>query len=112
MKETIKYEDFSKLDIKVGTILEAIAVENSEKLIKLKVDFGHMGEKQILTGMARWYKPADFNGKQALFVINLETRKMAGLESQGMMLSIGEDVNARPILIIPEQTAKNGDSVM
>ena len=70
IKETITYEDFDKLDIRVGTVIEAAAVENSQKLVKLVVDFGEE-KRQILTGMLKWYTPESFVGKQSTFLINL-----------------------------------------
>lgn len=61
---TISFEDFSKLELKTGTILEAEEMEGSEKLIKLKVDIGEEAPRQILVGVKQWYKPEDFIGKQ------------------------------------------------
>lgn len=110
IKETINYEDFDKLDIKVGTIIEASAVPESQKLVKLLVDFG-TEKRQILTGMLKWYTPESFVGKQTLFLVNLAPRKMAGLESQGMMLSIGTNHDDTPILVRPESEAINGDGI-
>lgn len=109
-KETIKYEDFSKLDIRVGTIMSAEAVEKSEKLIKLEINFGALGKRQILTGMKKWYEPEHFVNKQALFIVNLEPRRMMGLESQGMLLSIGTSLEEKPTLIFIEG-AQNGEGV-
>lgn len=83
----ITFDDFSKIELKVGTVLEAEEVENSEKLIKLKVDLGEENPRQILAGVRMWYKPDDFVGKQVVIVANLEPRMMMGLESQGMMLA-------------------------
>ncbi|MFZ5424538.1 MAG: methionine--tRNA ligase [Patescibacteria group bacterium] len=110
LKETIEYEDFAKLDIRVGTIVSVEPVEGSSKLLKLQVNFGEE-ERQILTGMQKWYKPEDFEGKQSLFIVNLAPRKMMGLESQGMLLSIGSDFSKKPILILPSNPAENGDGV-
>ncbi len=109
-KEIINYEDFNKLEIKVGTIIEAAAVPDSQKLVKLLVDF-KTEKRQILTGMLKWYTPESFVGKQTLFLVNLAPRKMAGLESQGMMLSIGTNHEDTPILIKPEIQAKDGDLI-
>lgn len=83
----ISFDDFSKLELKVGTVLGAEDVEGSEKLIKLKVDLGESKPRQILAGVKQWYKPKDFVGKQVVVVANLEPRTMMGLESQGMMLA-------------------------
>lgn len=107
----INYDDFAKIEIKVGTIIKCIAVEGSVKLLKLDVDFGTLGMRTILTGMASFYEPDDFNGLQTLFLYNLEPRKMMGIESQGMLLSVGLDHSKKPILIKLTETAENGDGV-
>ncbi len=83
----ITIDDFAKVELKVGTVLEAEDVEGSEKLIKLKVDLAEESPRQILAGVKQWYKPKDFVGKQVVVVVNLEPKVMMGLESQGMMLA-------------------------
>jgi methionine--tRNA ligase beta chain len=110
VKDTINYSGFEKIDIRVGTIIGAEEVEGSEKLIKLIVDIGHE-KRQILTGMKKWYVPDNFIGLQTLVLVNLETRKMLGIESRGMLLSIGTDHNKKPILIVPKEEAENGTGV-
>lgn len=98
----ISIDEFSKLELKVGTVLEAEEVEDSEKLIRLKVDLGEEEPRHILAGVKKWYKPEDFVGKQIVVVANLEPRKMMGLESQGMMLAA--DSEDGPIfLTVPKQ---------
>ena len=77
---------FAKVHMAVGTIKEAEEVEKSEKLLKLLVDCGEYGDRQILAGVKKWYKPEDLIGKQGIFVVNLKPRKLMGMESQGMML--------------------------
>lgn len=111
IKETIQYEDFSKLDIRIGTVVKCENVPKSEKLLKLTVNFGELGEKQILTGMAKWYSAEDFENKQFPFLLNLEPRKMMGLESQGMILGIGLDTNKKPIFLHPSEEVDNGDGI-
>ncbi len=83
----ITIDDFSKVELRVGTVLEAEEVVGSEKLIKQIVDFGDLGEKQILSGIKQWYKPSQLIGKQFIYVVNLEPRIMMGFESQGMLLA-------------------------
>ena len=70
----------------VGTILECEPVKGSDKLYKLSVDMGKLGKKQVLAGVAKFFKPEDLIGKQGAYVQNLKPRKLMGLESQGMML--------------------------
>ncbi|HSW90109.1 MAG TPA: methionine--tRNA ligase [Patescibacteria group bacterium] len=97
MKPSISYPDFEKLDIRVGTIVEATAPEWSLKLLRFVVDFGpEIGTKTIFSGIKKWYAPQDFVGKQFPFLINLEPKKMGEEESQGMMLMA--DGEEKPIL--------------
>lgn len=110
-KTTIKYDDFAKIDIRVGTVISAEKVEKSEKLIRLLVDFGELGTRQILTGLATFYKPQDFIGRQLAFVVNLETRKMMGLESQGMILGVGISDDKKPAFLLPSEETVNGEGV-
>lgn len=83
----ISFDDFAKLELKVGTVSEAKEVEGSEKLINLMVDLGEENPRQILAGIKKWYSPASLIGKQFVFVANLEPRMMMGLESNGMLLA-------------------------
>lgn len=83
----ITIDDFAKIELRVGTVLEAEEVLGSEKLIKQIVDFGELGTRQILSGIKQWYKPSQLVGKQFVYVVNLEPRMMMGLESQGMILA-------------------------
>jgi methionine--tRNA ligase beta chain len=87
MKPIITYDDFDKLDLRVGTIVECVEKEGSEKLLRLTVDFGEEGTRNILSGIKQWYQPEDLKGKQFVFVINLAPRRMMGEESEGMLLA-------------------------
>lgn len=86
----IEYEDFKKVQIQVGEIIEAEPVEGSEKLLKLKVKFGEE-ERQILSGIAKYISPEQLIGKKVPFVTNLKPRMMMGLESNGMILASIDD---------------------
>lgn len=101
----INYEDFSKIELRVGEILTAEPIEGSEKLLKLQVNFGEESPRQVLSGIAKWYAPKDLIGKLFVFVTNLEPRKMMGLESFGMILATDTD---KPILIKPSKKVKPG----
>lgn len=109
LKNTINYEDFSKIDVRVGTIISAENVEKSAKLLKLEVDFGELGKRQILTGIAEWYPPEDLVGRQTTFVLNLEPRAMMGLESQGMLFALGLEDDKKPIFLLPKESVENGE---
>ena len=95
-KDYIEFDDFMKVDLRVGTVLEAENVPKSEKLLKLKVDIGEENPRQILAGIAKDYEPESLIGKQIVVVANLKPRKMMGLESQGMVCaaSLGEEDQA------------------
>ena len=96
----IKIDDFVKIHLAVGTILQAEEVEKSDKLLKLQVDCGDYGKRQIFAGVKKFYKPEDLVGKQGVFVVNLKPRKMMGSESQGMMLfAEGEDKKLQMVTI-------------
>ena len=108
IKETISFEDFEKLDIRVGTIVAVSEVERSRKLMKLKVDFGdHV--RSILAGIRQERdNPCEIEGKQALFVVNLPDKRMAGERSQGMLFDIGYADGITPCLAMPEKPLPNG----
>jgi len=108
-KSIINHEEFSKVDVRIGTIVEVCRVEKSEKLLKLDVDFGELGKRQILTGIAAWCSPEELVGMQTTFVINLEPRKMMGLESQGMIFALGLDDNKKPVFLLPKEPVENGE---
>lgn len=87
MKPNISYDDFSKLDVRAGTILSASAPEWSKKLLRFEVNFGEvLGARVIFSGIREWYQPDFFPGKQFLFVVNLAPKKMGDEISQGMMI--------------------------
>lgn len=104
----ITYEDFKKLDIKIGEIISAEKVENSDKLIKLKIDIGSE-KRQVVAGIAASYSPKELIGKQILVIVNLEPRKLMGIESQGMILAA--DLDDKPILLYPDKKVTNGSSI-
>ena len=108
IKELITFEDFEKLDIRVGTIVTVSEIEKSDKLMKLTVDFGdHV--RSILAGIKQEREnPYEIEGKQALFVVNLPERKMAGENSQGMLFDIGYADRITPCLAMPEVPMPNG----
>ena len=107
-KPIITFDDFIKLDIRIGTVIEAEKVPNSSKLLKLIIDFGDF-KRQILAGIGTKYSPEDLQGKQIPVIVNLAPRKMAGLESQGMIMAVGDnDVEA---LLFPTEVVKSGESV-
>ncbi|MEM7116475.1 MAG: tRNA-binding protein [Chloroflexota bacterium] len=108
VKEAIAFEDFEKLDIRVGTITAVSPIPKSKKLMKLIVDFGDH-TRQILAGIKQEREnPQQIEGKQALFVVNMAERKMAGEVSQGMLFDIGYADGLTPCLAMPENPVPNG----
>lgn len=110
MKSTITYDDFEKLDLRVGQVTSATVPEWSNKLMELTVDFGsEIGEKTIFSGIKEWYQPEDLINKKFAFIINLAERKMGPDFSQGMMLMADEE--ERPTLIEVSSEVKVGSVV-
>lgn len=106
--ENISFEDFKKLDIRIGKILSAEKVEESDKLLKLEVDFGEE-KRQIVAGIAQFYAPEELLGKECPFAYNLAPRALRGIESQGMILCPSD--NASPVLLHPDKEIAPGSIV-
>jgi tRNA-binding protein len=108
IKPAIKFEVLDKIDIRVGTIRAVHDVAGSEKLLKLIVDFGDHS-RTILAGMKKEREnPQEIAGKQALFIVNLEPRKMMGEVSEGMLFDLGYADGILPALAVPERPVPNG----
>lgn len=108
VKDIISIDDLEKVDIRVGEILKVEDVPNSRKLVKLTVDFGDF-QRIILSGLKEEREdPTEIEGKQALFVVNLPPRKMAGIESEGMLFDLGYTDGIVPVLAVPEENVPNG----
>lgn len=106
IKENIQFEDFEKLDIRVGTVLECTKVPKTDKLLQFLIDDG-INKRTILSGIAEYYVPGDLVGKQVCFIANLEPRRLRGVESQGMILSV-ENHDGKLVLIKPSEPSDNG----
>jgi len=106
--DKITYNDFQKLDIRIGTILEAEKIEGADKVLKLKIGLGNE-QRTIVAGIAESYKPKSIIGKQIPILANLEPRTIRGIESQGMILAI--DINDKTTLIKPSKKVPNGAKV-
>jgi tRNA-binding protein len=108
IKATITTEDLDKIDIRVGTIVSVEDVASSDKLMRLVVDFGDH-KRNILAGIKQERAdPRALQGRQALFVVNLEPRKMRGEISEGMLFDIGYADGVQPVLAVPEAEVPNG----
>ena len=110
VKQEVAFDDFGKVDIRVGTVLECSKVPKADKLLQFKIDDG-MGGRTIVSGIAKYYtNPEELVGKQVCFIANFAPRKLKGVESQGMILS-AEDRDGRLVLITPSQLVTAGCSV-
>ena len=108
IKPVISIEVLERIDVRVGTIERVEDVKASDKLVKLTVDFGDH-KRTILAGMKREREdPKEIEGKQALFVVNLEPRKMMGEISEGMLFDIGYADGLTPVLAVPDKVVPNG----
>ena len=108
--DQIKYDDFAKVEFRVGEIKEAIEVEGSEKLLRLQVDFGEENLRTVFSGIKKWYFPNDLIGKKTVFVTNITPRKIMGEESQAMIFAAsfakateGHAESENVSLLIPDQ---------
>lgn len=113
--EYVSYEEFKKMDIRVGTIREVEPVPETDKLLKCQIDFGETDEegnkklRQIISGIRESYPDYEkLIGKQVLYIVNLEPRTIKGFESNGMLMAVGED---KPIFLIPDEKVENGSKV-
>ena len=108
MKPIISYEDFSKIDIRIGTIERVEDIDGSDNLMRLLVAFGDR-TRTILAGIKKERSnPREIEGLQALFVVNLEPRKMMGEVSEGMLFDIGYADGINPVLAVPEKPVPDG----
>ena len=102
------FEDFKKLDIRIGKVVAAEKVDGADKLLKLEIDFG-TEKRQVIAGMAEFFEPEHFIGKEVPVLINIEFKKFKGLESQGMILAA--DASGKPVLLHPEHNVPEGSIV-
>jgi tRNA-binding protein len=108
IKPVISMDVLNQIDVRVGTILSVTDVPNSDKLVLLRVSFGDH-ERTIVAGLkTERNDPREIEGRQALFVVNLEPRKMRGIFSEGMLFDIGYADGVRPVLAVPESPVPDG----
>lgn len=111
IKELISIDDVDKLDVRVGTIVEVTDIPESPKLVELKVDFGDFTRNILVGFKVERENPKEVEGKQALFIVNLPPKKMAGHISEGMIFDIGYSSGITPVLAVPEKSVPNGTLV-
>ncbi len=105
----ISFEDFKKIELKIGKVICAEKMEKSNKLIKLEIDLGNE-KRQIIAGIGKEYSPENLKNKFVVVVTNLESKKIMGTESHGMILA-AEDVVGNPILLMPEKEVEPGTAI-
>ena len=106
---TVSIDDFGKLDIRIGKVIDCQKVPKADKLLQFKIDDG-LGGRTIVSGIAKYYAPEDLIGKEVCFIANLAPRKLKGIESQGMILS-AEDADGKLVVIGPQGEVKPGCQV-
>ena len=109
MTEEITFTEFQKTDLRVGKITEATSIPNSKKLIKIMVDFT-TEKRQAVAGLLKWYKPEDLVGKKCVFLLNLQRRMLAGVESQCMILA-AEDSKSNVTVLVPDKDIAEGSKI-
>mgnify|MGYP001580841999 FL=1 len=106
----ITFEDFKKIEIKIGKVLRVEKVENADKLLKLQVDFaGDICEMKIFSGIAEHYSIEELEGKKLPFIVNLEPRIFKGVESQGMLMAVEGE---KPVFLIPAEDVPEGSQIV
>jgi len=105
----ISFEEFQKLDMRVGKVLEANQIPGSRNLIRMLVDFGSE-KRQAVAGLLQWYKPEDLVNKRYAFILNLQRRKFMGIESQCMILA-AEDDKGNVVVLQPEKDILEGSKI-
>ena len=105
----ILFEDFKKLDLRIGKITEANHIPNSRNLIRMMVDFG-TEQRQAVAGLLQWYEPERLVGKKCVFILTLQRRKMMGLESQCMIFA-AEDERGNVVVLQPEKDIAEGSRI-
>ena len=105
----ISFEEFQKLDMRIGKILDANQIPGSRNLIRMIVDFG-TEKRQAVAGLLQWYKPENLVGKKCAFILNLQRRKFMGIESQCMILA-AEDEKGNVVVLQPEKDIAEGSKI-
>ena len=111
MKEEVEFSDWEKLDLRVAEIKQVEEIEGADKLYKLTLDVGELGERTICAGIKEYYSEDDLKGRKLIYFSNLKPRKMRGVESQGMLLAASTAGHGKVILISPEADIENGSRV-
>jgi len=110
--EEITYADFAKVEFRIGEIVEAKNVEESEKLIRMIVDFGQeLGQKVVYSGIRHWYSPTDLLNKKTVFIVNMVPKKIMGEESQAMIFASEDEENDQLSILLLDKELPKGTKV-
>lgn len=107
--DQIGWDDFAKVDFRVGEIVEAVKVENSDKLIRMRVDFGELGVRTVFSGILKYYQPAELLLKKTIFVVNVTPKKIMGELSEAMLFGAEDEITMSILLL--DRTMKSGAKV-
>ena len=109
--EYVSYEEFKKMDIRLGTIREVEPVPDTDKLLRCMIDFGEPELRQIISGIHEFYPEYEkLVGKQVLYIVNLEPRTIKGFESEGMLMAV-DGIDGKPVFLTPEVVVNPGSKV-
>lgn len=109
--ETISFEDWQKLDLRVGKVLDVEEIEGADLLWKISVDLGELGKRTICAGIKKYYSKEELKGKKIIVFANLTPRKMRGIESQGMLLAAGDREDDKISLLTLEKDVESGTKI-
>ena len=108
-EKVVSYEEFSKMDLRIGKIAKAEPVQGSRNLVKMLIDIGGGENRQAVAGIAQYYNPKDLEGKNVVVIANLQPRKMFGIESNVMILAAEDDKTVS--ILLPDQPVKTGSKI-
>jgi len=107
----IKFSDWLKLDLRVGRILKVEDIEGADKLYKLEIDLGKLGKRTLVAGLKPYYKKEELEGKSCVVFVNLESKELRGIRSEGMILAAVSDDESKVKLIVPDSNIEVGSKV-
>jgi methionyl-tRNA synthetase len=105
MNQTVDFNDFQKLDLRIAKITKAEAVAGADKLLRIELNVGDLGSRQVVAGIKQWYSAEDLQGKKVVYLANLDPKEIMGVKSEGMIMAAGEE---EPVLLIPDQEINPG----
>ena len=111
MEGIAEFSDWEKIDLRVAEIINVEEIENADKLWKLTLNVGELGERIVCAGIKAFYSKKELIGKKIIYFYNLKPKKLKGIESQGMLLAASNEEHSQVVLIAPEKTIENGAKI-